>query len=249
MPGYRDIAADLRRSIERGDLEPGATLPTIAQLAEQYGVAKGTANTAITTLANEGLVSAGRGRGATVRDRRPVRIPLSRYRSVMRPGDRGPWEIATAGQGLPGRMVLVGTARVDADTDQAATFGLPTGTPLVYRRRHAMINDDVVQIQQAWYPADLVAGTPLAEPGKVTGGAYAALVAAGHAPHRANEHVTATPPTHDEAAQLRTGIGLPVLRIKRITRDRDGLVLELALITTPIDRAELIYDDLLIEQG
>lgn len=224
-------------------------LPTIAQLADQYDVAKGTANTAITQLANEGLVSAGRGRGAVVRDRRPVRIPLSRYQSVMRPGgDRGPWETATAAQGLSGTMKLVGTARVKADDEQAAAFGLPSASPLIYRRRHAMIGNDIVQIQQVWYPADLIAGTPLAEAGRAVGGAYAALVAAGHPPHRADEHITVTPPTGEEAAQLRIGPAVPVLQIKRITRGNDGLVLELAQIITPADRAELIYDNLPLER-
>src|SRR5690554_7679830 len=47
-----------------------------------------------------------------------------------------------------------------------------SGAPAVCRRRHMWARDQVAQIQEAWYPLALVAGTPLAGDTKVAGGAY-----------------------------------------------------------------------------
>ena len=55
MPPYRQIAADLRDRIERGELAPGDMLPSITRLSQEYGVAKGTAVKALALLHDEGL--------------------------------------------------------------------------------------------------------------------------------------------------------------------------------------------------
>ena len=64
---YQQIAADLRREIASGELQPGDKLPTVVQLAATYNVAAGTAHRALAVLAAEGLVHVARGRRATVR--------------------------------------------------------------------------------------------------------------------------------------------------------------------------------------
>jgi hypothetical protein len=63
---YQKIAADLSGAITCGALRPGDFLPTVEQLKERYGVSAGTANRAITELKKAGLVTADRGRRATV---------------------------------------------------------------------------------------------------------------------------------------------------------------------------------------
>lgn len=68
-PPYRQIAEALRRRIRSGDLAPGARLPAVHELAEEYGVAPGTANSAIAALREEGLVFTQHGKGSFVRSR------------------------------------------------------------------------------------------------------------------------------------------------------------------------------------
>jgi 8-oxo-dGTP pyrophosphatase MutT (NUDIX family) len=53
---WRRIADDLRTKIASGRWLPGDRLPTMAQLQEQYGVAKGTIGNAVRQLREEGVV-------------------------------------------------------------------------------------------------------------------------------------------------------------------------------------------------
>ncbi|MBY8888519.1 GntR family transcriptional regulator [Streptomyces sp. PTM05] len=66
---YREIAAELRAAIERGDLSEGAALPSEAALTTQYGVSRGTARQALADLSGAGLVESVQGKGWFVRSR------------------------------------------------------------------------------------------------------------------------------------------------------------------------------------
>lgn len=242
MTGYRELAAELRRLIEDGTYEAGAQLPTIPDLMEQHGLSRQTVRAAINKLATEGLVSPLRRHGTIVRDRSPVRIPLSRYQGALTPGDKGPFERATAGKG--GRMEFRGVTREPADASIADLLTIPAGTDTVCRTRHAMIGDDVVQIQRAWYSADLADRFGLDTTEKIQGGVYARLAAAGSPPRAADETIRARMPREDEIALLGAGTGVPVLVIERVTKDSDGRVLEVVQVIAPADRVELVYDNL-----
>ncbi|MGP3914258.1 GntR family transcriptional regulator [Nonomuraea sp. 10N515B] len=64
---YEEIAARLREQIERGDLTPGAALPSEAELRRQFAVSRNTVRQALSVLEREGLVVAEHGRGRFVR--------------------------------------------------------------------------------------------------------------------------------------------------------------------------------------
>ncbi|MEV0284922.1 GntR family transcriptional regulator [Kribbella sp. NPDC050820] len=63
---YQRIAADLRGAIDAGILSPNDPLPTEKALATRYGVAASTAHQAVALLVAAGLVTASRGKRATV---------------------------------------------------------------------------------------------------------------------------------------------------------------------------------------
>ena len=56
-------------------------------------------------------------------------------------------------------------------------------------------------------------------------------------------------PTPDEAKLMRTGTGVPLLTVERITRGADGQVLELLRVTAPADRIEFVYNNLPLADG
>ncbi|MER7106447.1 TetR/AcrR family transcriptional regulator C-terminal domain-containing protein [Streptomyces sp. NPDC000229] len=58
QPPYLRIAADIRQRIADGELRPGDRVPSIRQIAQQWGVALATATKALTTLHLEGAVEA-----------------------------------------------------------------------------------------------------------------------------------------------------------------------------------------------
>ena len=249
MPRYRDIADELRLEIERGDFPPGSTLPFTSELMDRFDAAKGTVRAAVDVLAQEGLVVVRRRYGTVVRDRRTVRIPLSRYRrSLESSGELGPFEAACKEQGLSGVMKTVDVDRV-RDPAVAAMLGLPSEDELVFRRREAFIDQQVVQFQEAWYPLDVAEAADLDREGKIEGGVYRALVEAGIPAVTADERVGARMPTKEEAEQLGTGTSTPVLTIERISRWADGRPIEVLRIVATGDRMDLAYEALPLPIG
>jgi DNA-binding GntR family transcriptional regulator len=62
------IADDIAGQIERGELQPGARLPSEADLAEHYGAARMTTSRAVRELRDRGLVRTVIGKGTYVRE-------------------------------------------------------------------------------------------------------------------------------------------------------------------------------------
>jgi DNA-binding GntR family transcriptional regulator len=67
VPPSRQIANELRERITSGDLPPGARLPSITTLMQEYGVARNTARRALAILEEEGLIEIVHGWGSFVR--------------------------------------------------------------------------------------------------------------------------------------------------------------------------------------
>lgn len=247
MELYQEVAEQIRQKIADGTYPPGHELPPIKDLMREYEVSRTPVLTALKLLADEGLLNPGRGRRrTTVRDNKRIRIPFSRYDSVVRPGgSSGPWETACAEQGLEGEMktITVDTKR-PIGRDDAELLGVAPGSDVTYRLRHACIGEEVLQVQQAWYPAGIARQAGLGIPSKIRGGVYGALAAAGLPPAEVDETIRGRMPTREEANLMRTGTGVPLLTVERITRSADGQVLELLRVTAPADRIEFVYNNL-----
>jgi DNA-binding GntR family transcriptional regulator len=56
VPRYQEIADSLRERIDSGELPPGAMLPSITRIREEWGVSETTAANAIKLLHSEGLI-------------------------------------------------------------------------------------------------------------------------------------------------------------------------------------------------
>jgi len=87
---YVQLAEALRRRIAEGQWVVGERLPTVAVLAETYGVAKITVRQAMDILAREALVSRSRGRGMHV----TAKPPFVRWQNL-----RADWDSFMHGPG------------------------------------------------------------------------------------------------------------------------------------------------------
>jgi DNA-binding GntR family transcriptional regulator len=65
---FQQVADDLRTAIASGELAAGQRLPSNRDLAEHYGIAPMTVQSAVRVLREEGLVVAQQGRGTFVHD-------------------------------------------------------------------------------------------------------------------------------------------------------------------------------------
>jgi GntR family transcriptional regulator len=71
-PIFRQIAAQIRRLVASGQLEPGELLPSVREVAEMHAINPMTVSRAYSLLEGEGLLERLRGRGMAVSARRPV---------------------------------------------------------------------------------------------------------------------------------------------------------------------------------
>lgn len=82
-PPYRRIVDELRGRILTGDLRPGDRVPSVRQLARQWGVAIATATRAMATLRDDGLVEATVGAGTVVSARGRATSPRTTRRQAL----------------------------------------------------------------------------------------------------------------------------------------------------------------------
>lgn len=244
---FRDVADRIKADIERGIFQRGERIPTEHDLGDQYGVSRDTITRALNLLKAEGLLEAHTSRGTYVAPP-AVRLPIARYGEVISPdrehADLGPWETTCKMAGLDGRTEVIGVEWVRADDDLAKRLDVGAGDDLVHRVRRMWAGERLAQLQDAWMPAALVAGTPLADSAKVVGGVYAAMTAAGFGPHKVTEEVLSRPPTTAERAAMTLPTGATVLDVWRTTRDQAGRVTEVLRTVADARYSILVYDNL-----
>lgn len=66
-PVYQQVAAIIRDRIASGELRPDRPVPSIVQIVQEFGVARGTAIKALAVLHDEGLTVKVPGRGTYVK--------------------------------------------------------------------------------------------------------------------------------------------------------------------------------------
>jgi GntR family transcriptional regulator len=239
------VAANLRDEILDGRLPPGLALPSEGRLAVQRGVSRDVLRAALALLRSEGLITTVKGGSTYIRDRRNVRLTLSRYGRTLRPGPPGPFTAAARDCGLVGSVHITRVERHPADAGTAEQLGIPEGDEVIVRVRHMRLGDanpETVQVSTSTIPLALVDGSPLAA-GAATR-VYAAFIQLGIVPTTMTEEVSARMPTPEEAETLGLVTGQPVLVVQRVTRDQDSRPIEVVRIVATADRTTLVYDEL-----
>lgn len=84
--GYSDIAAHFRQRIQEGDLSPGASMPSMREVSEEWDVTITTVNRAFRMLKTEGLTYSKPGVGTVVSAARQQVTGAGRLRRLARTG-------------------------------------------------------------------------------------------------------------------------------------------------------------------
>jgi DNA-binding GntR family transcriptional regulator len=61
VPRYQEISDSLRERIDSGQLPPGAMLPSVTRISQEWGVSETTAANALKLLHSEGLIRTAEG--------------------------------------------------------------------------------------------------------------------------------------------------------------------------------------------
>lgn len=240
LPVYQRIARDLRERIRAGEFAPGESLPTQADLAAQYAVARMTARQAIAALVNEGLVTSQQGRGVTVRERRHmVYRPQDGWESLSSPTmDRFTASFTRQGRN-PSMEIEV--AVVKADALVAERLGIELESPVVARKRVIFLDGEPFHINDTFYPYDLASDTKIMSPADIPGGSNYVLAEKGYRERWAIDEFFVRMPTPDESRRLRLSAGSPVaMHVVTGLTDNDEPV-RCDIFILPGDRHVIMY--------
>jgi GntR family transcriptional regulator len=248
-PGYRELAAELRTAIQRGDYQPDDTLPKQEDLAARYGVNVGTVRKAVGVLEAEGLVTPVRRRGTVVRSRPPMRrLGVDRYA-------KSKWKFAdlvafaadreASGRAWSPEDQTQTVRQGDADPEVAAAYGIEPGAPVYERARLVKDAGTPTHTLTSYYLPEHVEGTPLVDPtpgpaGR--GGGFAVLTMQGLEPDHITETIYSRMPTPEEVEQLELPAGEPVMVLERRTYTADDQLVEYARGVHAASRFAWTYD-------
>lgn len=224
-PKYLQIAALIRDQIIRGDLVPGAEVPSERRLAELYSVARPTAGRALEALRREGLVESRQGSGTYVRS--PHAAPRARER-LERAAALGSMYSENEDVVFPFVGIVDGPAHV---TD---ALNLPAGSQVIQRQRIISNADGPVELSVSWFPVGLGNVAPrLLLPERVGHGTLGYLAkAAGIRGKYARDQACARIATDDQCQALGLTSPAAVLVYWLVAWDSDD---------TPVEFDEAIY--------
>lgn len=213
-PLHARVSAALRDRIARGELPPGAPLPSEARLCAEFEASRGTVRNALAALRYEGLIEGGRGKPPVVRAAalgQPLETLLSFTAWARRIG-------RTPGQ----RTVEI--ARRGASATVAAALGIEEDAPVIELLRLRTLDGEPVMLERAAFVETV--GRLLFEFDPDSALIYAALADRGVDLHAARHTIDAIGADPADAALLGTTPGAPLLRERRRTLSADGVPLE-----------------------
>lgn len=253
-PLQLQIADDIRMQIERGDLEPGAALPTLADLCQRWSCSMNTARGAVALLKAQGLITSGRGKPPTVRiaPRKVIRSS-ERHQVEKDLAIRPEAERASIGEAETNLNMSISQQefashydQIPAGDDLSRIFSIQPSDLLLRRRFEATDKDTGFRLSWsvAYIPLELVQGNPeiLDENNEPwPGGTMHQLSTVGIEIVRIVDEVTARMPTTVEAQLWDLPDGVPIIFCRRISIDADDRVVEISDADYPADRTELQF--------
>ncbi|MER5550172.1 GntR family transcriptional regulator [Streptomyces sp. NPDC002793] len=213
---HERIAADLREQIMSGDLVPGASLPSTAQLKERFDAANATVQKALQLLKQERLVVGRPGASVTVRDHRQRTMRPASYMAPAAEGEPYRWLTEAAGSGARTYSTLVDVGESEPPADVAEALNLRSGDTAILRRQVLSIDDEPAELVASYYPLDIAEKTALTERRRIPGGTPTLLAALGYPPRLGVDRVSARVATQEQYGLLRLPGDLPVLRTLRV---------------------------------
>jgi DNA-binding GntR family transcriptional regulator len=142
--GYADVAAHFRTLIKSGELAPGDSLPSVAEIRDQFGVAAKTVSRALGVLKSEGLVTS-RGALGTIVEKTPIVITgADRLKRMEKNGLR-----YAPGETSSGHRVMLRSVH---DAEVCTALDIEPGDEAVIRIRVFRQDDKPTSVGVSVYP-------------------------------------------------------------------------------------------------
>lgn len=254
LPIKLAIADSLRIAIEQGDLGPGDSLPTLNELTEEWGCSITSAREALGILKQQGLVSGGRGRPLRVRSRGVPTVRSSTRHQLEKDRVHLPLE----------ERKKVGTSELETKTQLedvvfSATYDQAPATAEISRELGITEGDEVLirffemkspksGYRTAWsvsyIPISLISQNPelldsTNEPWP--GGTMHQLSTVGIEVIKVVDDVTSRMSTTVERELWGLESGVPMMKVRRKSYDKNGQAVEISDAEFPADRTLLEF--------
>ena len=231
VPQWRRIAQSIGSEIGSRGLQPGARLPTEAELAARFGVNRHTVRRALDQLVRAGLVRTERGRGTFVAEdviAYPV-VARTRFNEWIRKQNREP-----SGQVLHVREQA-------ASAHVAAGLGVAEGSMVVWMERLGLASGTPVSLGSHYFAPARLPG--ILEALRASDTVTAALRAVGVPDYvRQSTRVSARMPSMVEADLLQVSRSQPVLVTDNVNVDAGGRIVEFGVTRYPSTRVQVVFE-------
>lgn len=219
-PVYAQLADLLRKKITAGELTPGEQVPTEKALAEEFGASRATVRQGLMVLVNEGLIVPSRPQGYFVRRHELCYFrPQSEWDQPASPEmDRWMTEQTTLGR-APSQRINVEI--IQPPNRVADRLALSAGDLVVVRRRVRYLNNEPFNINDTFYPFELVQDSEIVNPADIARGASEVLTELGYEQVRAIDEIEARMPLPGEVSRLELGPGTPVAVHRQTSYTKD----------------------------
>jgi GntR family transcriptional regulator len=243
IPKYRQIAEDLRRKIDSGELANGDQLPTEQELEDEYQASRSTVRDAVKSLTSQGLAEAIPGKGTFVRRIEPFVITVTRDPETGLGGAEGTAyerEIRAQGQQPSFSGPTIEIQR--ASKEIADALGLKKDAPVVIRHQECRTEGKILSLQTSYYSRELVdrGATRLADPEDIEEGTVRYLQQvvpeAEQTGYADQIRVRTSTPNEDLLFGLQRGSGVAVLENKRTAYNASSVPIRFTVTVYPADR-------------
>jgi GntR family transcriptional regulator len=205
-PLYQQIKGLMTRSLQLGEWQPGAAIPSEIELAARFKVSQGTVRKAIDELAAENLVVRRQGKGTFVATHAEEQVQFRFLR--LAPDNAAPGDMER-------RFIDCRRRRLPAELARA--LGLATGDPAIQLRRVLSFHGAPVVLDDIWLPATLFEGLTAERLGAYRGPMYRLFEAEfGVRMVRAEEKIRAVAADVASAELLALAVGAPLLSVERL---------------------------------
>lgn len=243
-PLYRQIADDLRRRIESGDLTEGMRVPTEDQLMETYHASRNTVRGALKELATRGLVDTLHGKGTFVLERvKPLSTTLT-----VDPKKGSEEVVYTAEWAASGRSASTDPVRVElkrASPTISFLLQIPEGTEVIIRSQRQYVDGRPWSLQTSYYPRSLSRrARRLLDSGMVKEGTIAYMAKRGIQQVGYQDTIEWRAPTEEETAyfDLPADGHVQVVEICRVAFDQDKNRVRLTITVYRADRNRFVFN-------
>ncbi len=250
MGRAEQLADDISARIESGTLEPGAQLPTMAEMARLTGHGGTTVQSAYRILKDRGLIVSIHGQGSFVAQPKAVRTHSSgsfygRLKVIAGAADpAAEAELAARIDSDEPTDLEATFLQTPATAEQAEAFGIEEGDLLAERIYQRRVGDVLAHVVTSWIPLSFANANPdLVREDLVPwpGGIVQQLATIGREALTLEESIVARQPTVAEIQGMELDGGVVILEVTSRLTDVEGQVVELAEWLFPSDRTQLAY--------